>query len=50
MEIVEALNEIKDGHPCLPLGPEPLPIQALALQRGKERLAHGVVDTVRCIV
>ena len=41
--VVEALDEVEDGHPGLGSGPEPATVQQLALERGEEALAEGVV-------
>src|SRR5262245_65375180 len=41
--IVEALDELEHRHPRLGLGLEPTPVEKLALQRGEEALAYGIV-------
>src|SRR5918992_1506662 len=41
--VVEALDEVEDGHAGLGMGAELLAVEQLALQGGKETLGHGVV-------
>jgi len=41
--VVEALDEVEDGHPGLGLGAEALTVEQLALERGEEALAECVV-------
>ena len=44
--VVPALDELEDGHACLGLGVERLPLDQLALQGGEEALGHGVVVAI----
>ncbi len=41
--VVPALDEVEDRQASLGLGGEPLAIEQLALERGEEALAQGVV-------
>src|ERR1700683_4657066 len=41
--MVEAFNELKDGHPRLAVGSEATPIDQLAFEGGEETLAHRIV-------
>lgn len=44
--IVPALDEVEDGSARLHPGAEPLAIEQLALERGEEALAEGVIVRV----
>jgi hypothetical protein len=44
--VVEALQVVEDRHPSLGLGAEPLAVQQLAFQGGKEAPGDGVVIAV----
>ena len=46
MRVVPGLDELEDGHSGFRLGPEPAPVEKLALQSGKEALAQGIVEAV----
>src|SRR3984957_9287234 len=41
--IVEAFDELKDGHPRLAVRSEATPIDQLAFEGGEETLAHRIV-------
>src|ERR1700683_5694221 len=41
--MVEAFNELKDGHPRLAVRSEATPINQLAFEGGEETLAHRIV-------
>ena len=44
--VVQALDELKDGHAGLCLGPETGPVDQFTLQGGEEALTHGIVVAV----
>ena len=44
--VVEAFDIGKDRHPSLGLGSKRPAIEQLALERGEEALAHGVVEAI----
>jgi hypothetical protein len=46
LRVVEALEELKDGHPGLGLRAEPTAVQELALECREEALAQSVVVSV----
>ena len=41
--VVEAFDELKDGHPRLAVRSETAPIDQLAFEGGEETLAHRIV-------
>ena len=41
--VVEAFDELKDGHPRLAVRSEAAPIDQLAFEGGEETLAHRIV-------
>src|ERR1700722_4414287 len=44
--VVEAFDELKDGHPRLAVRSEATPIDQLAFEGGEETLAHRIVEGV----
>ncbi len=46
MRVVPALDEVKDSHAGLDLGPETTSVEKLALQGCKETLTHRVVEAI----
>jgi hypothetical protein len=44
--VVEAFDELKDGHPRLAVRSETAPIDQLAFEGGEETLAHRIVVSV----
>lgn len=46
MRLTQVFNEIEDRHAGLSVALETAPVEQLALERGEEALAHGVVETI----
>ena len=44
--IVEAFDEVEDGHAGLGVGLEAMPVEKLAFERRKEAFAHRIVVSV----
>ena len=46
VRVIPSFNKLEGRHACFDLGFETAPVKQLALEGGKETLAHGVVETV----
>src|SRR5258707_13841655 len=46
MRVIPSFDKLEDRHACFDLGFEAAAVKQLALEGGKETLAHGVVETV----
>src|SRR6266851_9891533 len=46
MEVVPALDELKHGHARFALGFEAAAVEQFAFERGKEALAHRVIEAI----
>src|ERR1700693_2236489 len=46
MRVIPSLDKLEDRHASFDLGFEAAAVEQLALEGGKETLAHGVVETV----
>ena len=44
--IVPSFDELEDGHAGLGVRAQAYPVDELALERGKEALAHGIVVAI----
>jgi hypothetical protein len=46
MRVIPPLDELEDCDACFDLGFETAPVKQLALERGKETFAHGVIEAI----
>ena len=46
VRVIPSFDKLEDRQACFDLGFETAPVKQLALEGGKETLAHGVVETV----
>ena len=46
MRVIPSFDKLEDRDACFDLGFEAAAVKQLALEGGKETLAHGVVETV----
>jgi len=46
MRVVPSLYEFEDWHACFALGFETASVEQLTLERGKETLAHGIIEAI----
>jgi hypothetical protein len=46
MRVIPSFNELEDSHACFDLGLETALVKELAVEGGKETLAHGAVEAV----